>query len=319
LANTVSHGKRSHKLCSRWLFRPGPFESPRPCPSSSRLRHHSPPARLAAVHPAAYHHPARRLRPSPSLGGLVALRSGGELGNSIGTTYIVAATPRTGSNLLCGGLIRSQVAGNPQEYFEPENEAKWRADLGVSMEESYERFVEAAKRYGTRGDVYGMKIHWCHVADLARNAGFRLRPEDVLEHYFAGAMYINIIRRDRLAQALSWFRAIETNEWFRLGGAAPPVGPPRLDPDAVSALVLDIERQQSEWMRYFHEHGINALTVQYEELVTDRRGQIARVLAFLGRDPAAAAVIPDPFLTRQADEVTERWRDAMQHAPGDRT
>jgi trehalose 2-sulfotransferase len=241
------------------------------------------------------------------------------LSKSTGTCYIVAATPRTGSNLLCGGLIKSQVAGNPQEFFEPENETKWRGELGVSMDERYELFVEAAKRYGTRGDVYGMKIHWWHVADLARNAGFRGRPEDVLEHYFPGAMYVNIVRRDRLAQALSWFRAIETNEWFRLRGTPPPVEPPRLDPNAVRALILDIKRQESEWMRYFYERGISALTVQYEELVRDRRGQIGRVLAFLGKDPTAAAAIPDPVLIRQADEVTERWRSAMQHAPVDGT
>jgi trehalose 2-sulfotransferase len=240
------------------------------------------------------------------------------LSKSTVTSYIVAATPRTGSNLLCGGLIKSQVAGNPEEYFEPGSEAKWRAAVGVSMDESYEHFVEAAKRYGARDDMYGMKIHWWHVADLARNAGFRGRPEDVLEHYFPGALYVDIVRRDRLAQALSWFRAIETNEWFRLAGSAPPVEPPRLNPNAVRALMLNIERQQSEWMRYFQERGISALTVEYEELVSDRRGQIGRVLAFLGRDPAAAE-IPDPQLIRQADEVTDHWRDTMQRALDDPT
>lgn len=227
------------------------------------------------------------------------------------TSYIIAATPRTGSNLLCGLLIRTQVAGNPQEVFDPGTEAKWRAETGVSMDEGYGRFVEGAKRYGTRGDVYGMKIHWMHVAALAHNVGFRGRPEDVLEHLFPGALFVNIVRRDRLGQALSWFRASETNEWWRWEGA-PHVEPPRLDSDRVRALMVEIDRQQSEWLRYFHERGITALTVEYEELVSDRSGQLGRVLAFLGKDPAAAAEIPDPRRIRQADDVTERWRRAMQ-------
>jgi LPS sulfotransferase NodH len=235
------------------------------------------------------------------------------LSKSIGTFYIVAATPRSGSGLLCEGLTESRVAGNPREYFETDNAAKWHAEVGVSMDESYELFVEAAKRYGTRGDVFGMKIQWWDVVELARKAGFRGRPEDVLEHYFPGALYINIVRRDRLAQALSWFRANQTNEWFRLKDS-PPVEPPRLNTNAVRSIISKIERGQSHWMRYFHERGISVLTVQYEDLVSDRRGQIGRVLAFLGRDPAAASMIPDPFLIRQADEVTDRWRNAMQHA-----
>jgi trehalose 2-sulfotransferase len=241
---------------------------------------------------------------------------GCELSKSPMTSYIVAATPRTGSNLLCEGLVESRVAGNPLEYFEPGSEAKWRAEVGVSADESYELYVAAAKRYCTRGDVYGMKIHWPHVADLARHTGFRGCPEDVLEHYFPGALYVNVVRRDHLAQALSWFRAIETKEWVRLAVAAPPTEPPMLDPDAIRVLMLAIERQQSKWIRYFQERGISAFTVQYEQLVSDRRGAIARVLAFIGRDPTAAAAIADPKYVRQADEVTDRWRDQMQAGVG---
>jgi trehalose 2-sulfotransferase len=231
------------------------------------------------------------------------------------TSYIVTATPRTGSNLLCGGLIRSHAAGNPQEYFEPEKEAEWRTELGVALDDSYDRFVEAAKRRGSRDGVFGMKIHWWHVMDMARNAEFRGRPEDVLDHYFPGALYVNIVRLDRLAQALSWFRAIETQEWVRLADAAPPKHP-TLNPSSVRALMLNIERQQAGWMTYFREREISPMTVEYEELVRDRRGQIARVLAFLKRDPAAATSIPDPILVRQADEVTEQWRQTMQRADG---
>lgn len=93
------------------------------------------------------------------------------------------------------------------------------------------------------------------VATFARNTGFRGRPEDVLEHFFPGPLFVDIARRDRLAQALSWFRANETNEWSRLPGA-PPVKLPSLDPGEVRALMVEIDRQQSEWLRYFHQRGI---------------------------------------------------------------
>ena len=34
------------------------------------------------------------------------------------TSYLVCATPRSGSTLLCQGLKATGVAGRPEEYFE---------------------------------------------------------------------------------------------------------------------------------------------------------------------------------------------------------
>ena len=37
----------------------------------------------------------------------------------------------------------------------------------------------------------------------------------VLEFLFPSARYINIVRRDRRAQAISYYRALLSNEWVR--------------------------------------------------------------------------------------------------------
>lgn len=233
--------------------------------------------------------------------------------------YIVAATPRTGSSLLCEGLKATGIAGRPDEVFAPGFRDKWYGHWALSHDTSFEEYLRVAFRHGTTDNgVYGLKIQWMHVATLARDVSFAGASEDVLAALFPGAAFVNIIRRDRRAQALSWFRAVATNEWWRFKDAdngRRPAPAPALDADAVRALEGEIERQQSAWVQYFRDRGIKPLTVEYEVLDADYRGQIGRALAFLGLDASVARSLPPPRLVRQSDDINLRWRRLMDTDP----
>jgi len=225
--------------------------------------------------------------------------------------YVVAATPRTGSSLLCEGLAATGVAGRPEEPFAPDFMDRWRFELGVPRAAGFAGYLQAVLARGTGADgVFGTKIQWMHVDPLAAVAGVAGPPGEALVRLFPGARYLNIVRRDRRAQALSWFRANHTHEWWRLRPGRRHA-PPRLDPREVRALEAEIARQQDAWLRYFADRGITALTVAYEDLVAAYRPEVARALDFLGRPAFAAAGIPGPRLLRQADEITDMWRRAM--------
>jgi LPS sulfotransferase NodH len=222
------------------------------------------------------------------------------------TAYIVAATPRTGSSLLCEGLSATGVAGVPNEVFAPDFRAMWRKQWRLDESVGMGAYVEAALRHATSSNgVTALKIQWMHVAPLARELGSP--GGDVLSRLLPGAKFVNVVRRDRLAQALSWFRAIETNEWWRFDNA-PAAAAPALDLDAVHELEAHIEGQQAAWRSYFADRNIVPLTVEYEALDRDYRGEVARVLQFIGLDPSHAEAIPQARLTRQADAVTAHWR-----------
>jgi trehalose 2-sulfotransferase len=228
--------------------------------------------------------------------------------------YVVAATPRTGSSLLCEGLSATGVAGCPDEFFAPDFRHLWLDRWDLVPNASFVEYFRSALRHGTTSNgVFGMKIQWMHVAVLAEDVSFRGDPEDVLDALFPDASFINIVREDRCGQALSWHRAELTGEWWRFE-EDPPASQParRLDTYAVRALEAEIDRQQAAWEAYFDHRGIEALTVVYEELENDYSNQVARALAFLGLDPELAAVLPRPCLVRQRDEVTVRWRQEME-------
>jgi len=221
------------------------------------------------------------------------------------TAYVVGATPRTGSSLLCEGLSATGKAGLPNEPFAPDFRSMWLQAWGLPGDVAPAAYAAEALRRGTAGGVTGVKIQWMHVAPLARALG--REEDDVLSSLLPGARYVHVVRRDRVAQALSWFRAIETNEWWRFRDSPVPAAP-ELDVDAVHDLERHIASQDSAWRAYFERHGIEPLVVEYEALDADYRTELARVLSFLGLPPSAADEVPAPRLHRQADAVTAEWR-----------
>lgn len=227
-------------------------------------------------------------------------------------TYVIASTPRSGSSLLCEGLESTGVAGRPAEVFAPDFRRPWFDLWGLQLDAPFSDYLDAALRHGTgRNGVYGMKIQYMHVGVLANWAC--AKGECVFEKLFGGALFVNLVRRDRRAQALSWFRAIRTNQWFQ-SGTDPALPAPELDERAVLELQAHLDWQQSSWEAFFERESVCPLTLEYEALADNYRGEIARVLAFLGLDARAAELIPSPSLRRQADEVTRQWRKTMDAA-----
>src|SRR5215213_7140144 len=74
------------------------------------------------------------------------------------TSYLVCATPRSGSTLLCETLRATGVAGVPLEAGRPSGEpaAAWRGRV--------------VRRGLTANGVWGGKLMWGHVEDLLSRA-----------------------------------------------------------------------------------------------------------------------------------------------------
>ncbi|MEE3064266.1 MAG: Stf0 family sulfotransferase [Actinomycetota bacterium] len=243
-------------------------------------------------------------------------------------TYVIASTPRSGSSLLAAGLVATGVAGRPEEYFTPDHIGAYKKDLKLPMNCSWEEYLAKVTEFAaTPNGVRGVKIHWRHVVSLAQTLGLGGDPGVVLEKLFPTAVFVNIVRADQRAQALSLFRAETTGEWFRSRGSSRSVRPwglymARPTPGEVAVdltrvaptyeQIVEIERslnaEQAAWIDYFTTRRRTVLTVQYEELDANYAGAIARVLQFLGADPARAAGLPQPPLERQSDHINDSWR-----------
>ncbi|MCV7099081.1 hypothetical protein H7I01_01410 [Mycobacterium palustre] len=110
----------------------------------------------------------------------------------------MASTPRSGSSLLAAGLVATGVAGRPEEYFTPDHIGASKQDLKLPGDCSWRDYLATV------------------MAFAATENGVRGDPGAAIEFLFPAAVFVNIVRADRRAQAISLFRAGATDEWFHV-------------------------------------------------------------------------------------------------------
>jgi LPS sulfotransferase NodH len=258
-------------------------------------------------------------------------------------SYLVCATPRSGSTLLCHELDRTGVAGHPEEYFEalhksglprrpheyfdPERHANIVERLAFrEMPEgaatpsplwhpdTYGEYLAWALEEGTTPNgVFGAKLMWGYLGDFAEllrgieGMSERTLP-DLLSRSFPGLRYIQITRQDKVRQAVSLWKAVQTQAWRHEPGEGSTNGmQPVFSFRAINYLVRLLTAHDASWDAYFLGLGYEPLKITYEELAESTDGVIRRVLEHLGIPEPADFVVQAPALTVQADEVSEEW------------
>ncbi len=233
-------------------------------------------------------------------------------------SYIICSIERTGSYLLSDALGRTGIAGRPQEFFHPGYLAKLpkEADEGA-----YGAYFKQIMTAGTTSNaVFGAKLHWSHMCDLLhrlRNLpDYRNRPTpDLLESILPNLRYIQITRRDKLRQAVSFLKARQTDIWWEMdawvrNNRRAPAQPPTFDVIALDRITYQIEAHEAAWKEYFKACGVQPFEVVYEELVHshEQYDQIIRqILHYLDIPIPHSLAIPEPRYKKQADETSEEW------------
>jgi trehalose 2-sulfotransferase len=242
--------------------------------------------------------------------------------DSIGT-YLLCATPRTGSTLLCGLLASTDLAGNPESYFREPDLLDRARQWGIPIEPggtfSYRDFVKAAVAEGsTRNGVFGARVMWGTMELLTE--GLRVADQssdtdlDVLHRTFGPTLLIHLRREDIVAQAVSWMKAEQTDVWLKTdvadglyhGSAVPPRQEPSFDFDMLDRYVRLVQQHNAAWNDWFEAQGVTPLSVRYEDLVADTVGLTYSILLQLGLDPAHGHV-PAVSSYPQGDALNNEW------------
>jgi len=209
--------------------------------------------------------------------------------------YVVCSTPRSGSSLLCELLCNCGLAGAPTEFFDAQQMDDFMRVWGVGSFEEY--LTELLRRKTGPNGVFGFKLHNDQLSQQLQDLDWEVR--------FPGLRYIHITRRDRLRQAVSFSKAIQSEQWASThdhNGREP-----RFDPEELRWCLRNIELQEQRWEEHFARHGIQPLRVAYERLVRRQERTLRETLRFLGLELPPGARIPPPTLRRQADSHSELW------------
>jgi LPS sulfotransferase NodH len=233
-------------------------------------------------------------------------------------SYLICSSPRSGSWLLSEGLASTARAGNPREWFnvleEQSQKARFRSELPPHS--PYSKYLDHVLTIATTSNgVCGIKVHYYQFAELWRKLTeideYGQRPiASLMTMIFGDPKYIWLKRRDKARQAISYYRACKTDEWWQIDGVSRPPGAVSahelpFDPGAIRGLEVMLDQNDERWDSYFKNNGIEPLVLEYEELADDYAGSIARVLDWL-EIPGVERITP-PRLKRQADGQTDEW------------
>jgi trehalose 2-sulfotransferase len=261
-------------------------------------------------------------------------------------SYLVCATPRSGSTLLCETLEQTGIAGRPREYFEalketgvprrpreyfwglrsPEvlrllpHDAQLDRDserVATWNRDDYARHLGASIEQGTTANgVFGAKMMWGYFDDfleltrgIPRFGG--MGDGSLLNAAFPDLQYVFVSRSDKVRQAVSLWRALQTWIWRKAEGHSDDEPLPEQRAvysfDAIDHLLDQLRRHEDAWRGFFFRIGRRPLTVLYEEVAGDLDATVERILRELGLErPPGSEAAAEP-MRRQSDELSESW------------
>ena len=262
------------------------------------------------------------------------------------TSYLICATPRSGSTLLCEALDNSGLAGHPKEYFEALKETGLPRRPGEYFEglehrtilellgdysrlddeygeprfwdgRGYARYLARVRKEGmTPNGVFGAKIMWGYFSDFIANvrqipAYHEMAVPDILTALFPNLHYIWVTRRDKVRQAISLWKAIQTQTWKHDGHASRIERPAHAELvfhfEAIDHLVQRLKAHEEAWQDYFADCGAQPFTVVYEELAGEYETTALNILRYLHIPIPRNLVFGERRMKQQANALSEEW------------
>jgi len=239
------------------------------------------------------------------------------------TTYLILATPRSGSTLLGQGLQASKLAGDPKEFF-GHKMAFWMERWQTPVLPAYA--ARLSQERATPNGVFGAKLlyrqllHLKHLAQREPELAELPLPE-ILDRLFPNLHLVWVTREDKVRQAISWFKARQTGVWgqgqeqsapklgraWRLGDEPLQPGELAFDYDGIAALLRQAEAEDAAIGQFFATSGIEPFRVIYEGFAPRYEETILALLRWLGVTPPPDLTLPNPRTVKLADDRTNEW------------
>lgn len=238
-------------------------------------------------------------------------------------SYLILATPRSGSTLLGQALQATGLAGDPKEFF-GHKMAFWMERWRTPILRAYvDRLVHER---ATPNGVFGAKLLYGQLQHLDATARqdeelANLPTAAILNLLFPNLHMIWVTRDDTLRQAISWYKARQSGVWGQGKGRAAPklgrawrLGDDPLQPgelafdfDAIAALLRQAEAEDAAIAAFFAESGITPFRVVYEAFSPRYEETTLELLRWLGIEPPPDLTLPNPRTLPLADDRTDDW------------
>ena len=229
-------------------------------------------------------------------------------------SYAVWFSQRTGSTLLCKALESTGIAGKPKEWLTVPNSLTL---LDHYKSNSYAELQKQLWELGTTPNrVFGVKLSvyepfFSQIIDAFRILSSNSLSDrtEIWEKTFPNCQHIFMTRRNKIRLAVSWWKAIQSQEWHRQRGTKPTSADLREKYSyvAIDHLFAECCMREAAIQEFFSEGKIVPLTIVYEDFILSYKETIAKILDYLGLNHSNDVPVAPPHFERLADDRSEEW------------
>ena len=221
-------------------------------------------------------------------------------------SYIVASSYRCGSTFLCSELWKTGLLGAPTEYLNidqgnaaipsPAEPGRLMVRFRAKTPEDY--FVKLLEHRTGRNGIFGMKAHGHHF-----EAALAWCPS--MLKILTPVTFIYINRRDKVAQAVSMAKAMQTNAWISFDQVTGKNI--RYDADFIEQCRNELEQQRLSWWRWFDANGVTPFVVTYEDMLAEKENVVRSIVELLQAQHDEPEQITLPVAEKQSDHTNMEW------------
>ncbi len=223
---------------------------------------------------------------------------------------------------MSDGLRDTGRAGRPNQFFLPSSESQFRAAHHFAADVTFADYVRGiVEKSATSNEVFGFKLMGWYLNDFLERlrqtgvfGGAEKSDLELLLTAFLRLRFIQITRREKLRQAISKARAVQTGLWKVQEGKTAAAGP-QFDRLLITQCLKEAEEEENTWSAFFARIGLEPFRVEYEELCRDYETTIRAVLDFLEISLPRRIKISQPATIRQSDALSDEW-DRQYRASG---
>jgi LPS sulfotransferase NodH len=198
---------------------------------------------------------------------------------SVGATksLLLVCAPRSGSTYLCDLLSSSGRCGFPGEWIHDYNLPVFMEKAGVTdLSQELDKFLLYVFQHGTREGVFSIKImyaailHLLKLANLWQDLSNQNRLERFLKTYFKDSTVLFLERRDKTAQAISYYKATQSGRWHSDNKAKKKESDLFCDPHILNHIILYLKYEERMLKQAIQKLGFRQQTFYYEDALENR-------------------------------------------------
>lgn len=213
-------------------------------------------------------------------------------------SYVIASSPRSGSTFLSRSLALTGLMGAPSEVLNPGYDLRFLKNRFRATSPA-DYIAKLVAHRTSRNGVFGMKAHF-------QNFEAFLAEYPPLLDVLAPVTFIYLTREDKVAQAVSMARALQTDQWSSRvkRGARPTL---QYDRELIENCLKEVALQDAGWKRWLETHKLERFELTYESLIADPAATLAAILEFLGVQEDEPDVVDFPVIEKQGDDTNTEW------------